>query len=251
MKNLLGAPKIQLIITLLPILLTAVLLNFSLPLLINPAIIILSAIGFDFLFLKIRKKNLFMPSAAVATGLIISLIIDPSAPLYVCVAASFAAMFSKNFIRPIRHIFNPAAFGMIFIALVFSSFTSWWGPSALLGTPLFFLILLPALVSAYRMKRYLTISTFFLSYCLIAVLFFGADPQRVLLDPTVIFFSLVMAPEPMTTPAKKQNQILFGLFLSLLVFVFSRFLIGLPLMQRIDPLIFSLLIGNLIFFKRR
>lgn len=244
-------PKIQLAISLLLIFSATLLRGYPLSQLSTPFIVIASTIIFDFVFLKIRKKNLFFPSAAIASGLIISLIINPSAPWYVLITAAFAAIFSKNFIRPTRHIFNPAAFGMMAIALLFSSPTAWWGPGILFGSPLLIALLIPGLVSFYRMRRYFTIVVFYITYSLLLVLFFGLPLQAALTDPTTLFFTLVMAPEPMTTPAKRNNQILFALSLVIIAFAYSKLLIGVPFINRIDPFIFALLLGNLIFFKRR
>jgi len=111
--SLLKQSKIQLSLTLLFILLLNALTSFNYQILISVSLAVLSTVFSDFLFLKIRKVKLFFPSAAIATGLIIGLLTDPNLPFYLPVLASVFAMFSKNFIRMGRHIFNPASFGLL------------------------------------------------------------------------------------------------------------------------------------------
>ncbi|MEK9178191.1 MAG: RnfABCDGE type electron transport complex subunit D [Patescibacteria group bacterium] len=253
MRNLLKQSKVQLILTLLPILLLSLLNGYPISQTVNPAVIIFSAVFFDLLFLSLRRVKLFFPSAAIATGIILSLIIDPFAPFYVLIAAPFAAIFSKNFIRMGRHIFNPAAFGALTIAILFSSQASWWGPSIYLGSPLYLLVFLPGLVSFYRMRRWRIISAFLLSYLILGTIFNLQFSIYNLFDPTLIFFSLVMLPEPMTTPNHPKRQILFGAFVALITFVLPQLfqVSNLQFSMNIDPLILSLLLGNLLFFKFR
>jgi Na+-translocating ferredoxin:NAD+ oxidoreductase RnfD subunit len=167
-------------------------------------------------------------------------------------------MFSKNFIRLGRHIFNPASFGLGFISIVFAQTVSWWGPSSLYPTdpktlPLFLILLSPFLVSGIRMKRYFITFSFLSFYALGSMIFFRSTNAilNLLLDPTVIFFSLVMITEPMTSPNSRKNQILFGLFIAIFAIFGSRIIYQIPLLKTLDPLIFSLLLANLFFFKNR
>lgn len=258
MKLFFRIPKVQLSIFLILIYFVALISNFSYQLLILLFSVLFSAILSDFIFLKIRKKKLFFPSAAIVTSLIITLIIDPSSPIYFPILASVSAMFSKNFIRIGRHIFNPASLGLGFISVVFAQTVSWWGPSSLYLTdlsalPLFLILLLPFLVSGMRMKRYITIFSFISFYILGSLIFFQSTNNilNLILDPTVIFFSVVMVIEPMTSPSNLKNQLLFGLFIALVAIFSSKLIIQIPFLTTLDPLIFSLLLGNLLFFKNR
>lgn len=192
----------------------------------------------DFMFTKLRRIPPFLLSAGIVSGLIIALLTDPSLPWYIPVLAGVLAMFSKNFLRfSRRHIFNPAGFGLILTAFIFQTGVSWWAVSfqTFPQNLIFFLILLtPAFVSIKKMRRHLTIFSFLIAYGIIFKNFF--------LDPTVLFFTLVMLPEPMTTPYIKKYQVIFGVFVSIISFLISSFFAG-------DPLITALLLGNIIFFK--
>ena len=255
--SLLKQSKIQLSLTLLFILLLNALTSFNYQILISVSLAVLSTVFSDFLFLKIRKVKLFFPSAAIATGLIIGLLTDPNLPFYLPVLASVFAMFSKNFIRMGRHIFNPASFGLLLTSVFLGASISWWGVAwqildfSKFQTLIPFLILLsPAFVSIFRMSRFRIILSFLFIYLLGQSIFFKSLNIQTILDPTLVFFSIVMLPEPMTTPNNHLRQILFGGAVGFLVVLLSIFL--LPIINlSIDPLIISLLLGNLLFFKFR
>lgn len=178
-------------------------------------------------------------------------------------------MLFKNFVRISgRHIFNPAAIGLLIGAFAFQHNISWWGASfrqLTINSPrgeagnlqltIYFLVLLsPALVSIYRMRRHKIILSFLLSYALLnAIQHSTFNILPFIADPTVLFFSLVMLPEPMTSPSPPIKQIMFGIFVAIssitlsLPIIYSLF----PILEYNDALIASLLIGNAIFFRLR
>lgn len=205
-------------------------------------IALVSTVAFDLAFLKLRRITLFFPYAAIVTGIIIGLTTSLNLSWYQLITAGGLAMFSKHYLGfGNRHIFNPAAFGLFFSHLVFGENISWWAVSwQQFGTqnPQFIIypliLLLPGLVSAVRMRRFVNVLTFYLVYVLFT---------KTIFDPTVIFFSLVMLPEPMTTPFKRTEQLLFGISVA-----FLSFIIRLPLPDIFIPV---LLLGNLMFFGFR
>lgn len=211
----------------------------------------------DLVLLKVRRIPLFFPSAGAVTGIIIGLLVSPAFPWYVVVLASFLAVFSKQFIRyKSKHIFNPAAFGIFFSHLLFSRDVSWWGVSfqQLNGKDLwsivyFVLLILPVLISGLRLKRYITMSFFIMVYITSSIFIGGnvSNPIALFTDPTFIFFIVVMLPEPMTTPSKINDQVLFGLFVGFLTLLFSYS--RLPFIP--DPLIAALLLGNVAYTFRK
>lgn len=238
MKQLPRDPRIQISFTLLLIFISAVFFYHRPDYLKLLATAVGSAILFDFIFLKIRKVDLFIPAAALTSGLIISLLISPTLPFYEPVIAAMSAMFFKNFIRFSKgHVFNPAGIGVFTAALLFNHNVSWWAVS-FQQTVLFYLILLsPALISIIRLRRYKIIIPFLIIYSLTQVVNHQSS-----IDPTVLFFSIVMLPEPQTTPNKQHIQILFGTFVAFVGVIFSKFL-------SVDPLILSLMAGNLVFYR--
>lgn len=186
-----------------------------------------SALLADFVFTKLRKTPPFLMSAAIVSGLIIGLLVhDPQ----IAILTSILAMAVKNFLKiGDSHIFNPAAAGLFTAHFIFGESISWWGLSWQQSFIPILILLTPALISAFYMKRWKIILPFLIIYGLMNKTYF---------DPTVIFFATVMLPEPKTSPNEPLQQITFGS----LIAIASGFL------NFTDPLITSLLLGNLLFF---
>ncbi len=263
MKGLIRTPKVQMAITLLLIFATAFFHVPSNRLILNLFLAVCSAVLADILFIKIRKTPSFFLSAAFVSGTIIGLLSGPNLPWYEPVLAAVLAMLAKNFIRlDNRHIFNPAGFGLLATSALFQHNVSWWAVSfqklTNLSLDLFvasIILLSPAIISVVRLRRFRITILFLIVYTIstsFVLLMHQNLPFSQLLsitafDPTVLFFSLVMLPEPMTTPHKHVYQIFFGATVALISTIIS-----LPQFSGIsDPLIASLLFCNLIFIKKR
>lgn len=261
LKSRLKIPKVQLSLILFLIFFSTVVaypLNQSIFLLINSLGFCLI---FDLLFTYIRNRKFFIPHAAVVTGLIITLIVDPQATWYQIGLISAIAMATKNFLRiSNRHIFNPASTGLLFGGIIFNLGVSWWGvsfqniiPFNMQSLILFIILLSPILVSGYELRRFGSILSFFIIY--IFVSFFGSPSfLSELLNPGTIFFATVMLPEPMTSPVNLKRQILYGVLVALIALILSypfitAFLSSLLFLP--DIFIPALLLGNLLFFKFR
>lgn len=253
--NLLKTSKTQLGISLTIIFITAFLNNPSQKALLVFLVSLISTAIADLLFLRIRRIPLFFPSAALVTGSIIGLLTSPNFDWYIPIVIGIIAMFSKNFIRfSNRHIFNPAGFGLLVGAIIFHNNVSWWAVSFQrlniysLPSIFYFLILLsPALITAIRMQRWRMTLSFLMIYVFLnQFLNLKSSILNLITDPTILFFSLVMLPEPMTTPNRHIRQILFGTFVAIISLVVSS-----PILNSFDPLIFALLLGNLVFFRFR
>jgi len=224
-----------------------------------------STIVSDLLFAYIRKHTFFIPHAAVVTGLILTLIIDTNSEWYQVVFVCVIAMAIKNFLRLSgRHIFNPAASGLVVGYLVFGIQPSWWGPTFYLGgfsnpvnVAVFVTIIAFSYVSVKRMRRF----GVFVAYLFSTSLFtFLASAKlalsvglSVFVSPGVLFYGLLMAPEPMTSPVRLTRQILFGVFVSGMTYFIVQFVVKHSLVQGNfpDATLVALLLGNLVFFKFR
>ncbi|MBI2018810.1 RnfABCDGE type electron transport complex subunit D [Candidatus Daviesbacteria bacterium] len=249
MLSVLSIPKVQLVLILFLLYATAAIKFPN----VNTLFLLFVCVGFnvtfDLLFTLIRKRTFFIPLAAMVTGLIMALIIDRSSTwLYIATAAAIA-MGIKNFVRvDNRHILNPAASGLFLSGLLFNQYLSWWGVSFQtvtqinLSNIIFFLILLsPAIISFFRFKKYYSILAYIFSSTVISQLLLS---NFSLLDPSILFFAIVMLPEPMTSPVNYKKQIIYGALVAVLPFLFA-----IPLVSN-DPLLPSLLLGNLIFLKK-
>lgn len=259
MLRLLKTPKIQLALALFLIFITALIRQPSFSLLFRFLIGIVMVISIDIAFLKFRKIESFFPSAGIVSALIIILLLAPNLSLVELTLTLLLAMFAKHFIRvDKKHIFNPAAFGLFLGGLIFGNAVSWWATSfqqlAINNYQLLFsflILILPGYISCIKMRRSKIVASFLLTYGFFS---YFLTKNITILDPTVLFFSLVMLPEPITTPNKPKTQVIFGIFVAVV-----SILISLPasnfqlLTSRLipDPLIAALLVGNIIFFKWR
>lgn len=265
MKLLRNNVKLQIILFLITLfVITAAHLPISLAILLL-ILCVGSTVLSDLLFLTIRKQKLFIPYSGIITGFILTLIIDPSAEWWQIILTGVFAMAIKNFLRiKNRHIFNPAASGLLISWLLFGLNPSWWGASLYdtgkitLGN---ILVMLPILglffVSGYRLKRYVSIGSFLAVFAPLYGFITASPLQSILatlVSPGNLFYAFLMLPEPMTSPIKKKRQLLYGAAVALLngffLFLFSSTLIS-PDFNVPDATIVSLLIGNLLFFKFR
>lgn len=192
----------------------------------------------------VLSRAIFLPSAALVSGLIITLLVSPQNPLYITAFAAFIAILGKHLGRKFfnTNVFNPAAAGLFVTSIIFSNTVSWWGVSW--GyIPLILTVVLVGYLVLFRMRRYLIPLSFLATYFLILKLLTFTLQLSTFFDPTLIFFALVMLPEPMTSPNDHKRQIFYGIFVAILVFVVGNFVGQLPF----DPLITALLLGNLVF----
>lgn len=238
------SPKIQTAILLVLIASSAILFEKRLLPLQTILLAVLVAVAADIALIKLRGLKPFLPTAAIVSGLIIGLLSAPALSWYYPAFASTVAIASKNFLRfGRRHIFNPAALGLFSTGLFFNNPISWWGTSFQILSPnpvsflLFLIILFPGYVSMFRLRRYRVLLGFFAVHVLLM------GNLRPLLDPTTLFFALVILPEPMTSPNNPLRQFLFGTIVAAVTALTGFMHLGAAL----DPLISGLLIANLLF----
>jgi glycine betaine catabolism B len=235
----------------------ASILSFFKVLLYNPLDILLNAFYLvvvcklaNFIFAKIFKVKT-NPESSIISGLILSLIIGPVSPLsnpILPTAAGILAMASKYLVVwKGRHIFNPAAFGAVAVAILLNQGASWWVGSMQMAS----FILLGGLLILKKIKRFEMVGTFFaaMTILFVAIAILDGEPFNLftwlqnhlsfLLVSPLAFFTLVMFTEPLTTPFKKINQIIYAILIAVLFFILGV----LPY-----PLEASLLTGNIFAF---
>lgn len=257
-------PKLQLIFLLLIFFVVAIFhleISKALYLLI---LCVLFTVTSDLIFKAFKKRGFQIPYSAIITGLILALIIDPAASILQILVVCASSMFIKNFLRFGKHIFNPAASGLIVGWAIFNLYPSWWAPT-LYSTGEFtvpnLLILLSvsslAFVSCFKLRRYFTVLSYLLSFALLSFVFSLSttlpDLINIFTSPGNLFFAFVMVAEPMTSPFYKIRQVLFGLTVALIqvlgVLGLQNNLI--PFDNVPDISLVALLIANLLFFKFR
>lgn len=188
---------------------------------------LLFTISSDLIFKKLKKRTFQPPYSAIITGLILTLIIDTSVNILQIFIICASAMLIKNFLRFDKHIFNPAASGLLIGWLVFGLYPSWWAASfyttgefSIPNLLIISAVLLFGFVSLYRLKRYVTVASYLGMLGTLSFIFSLSNSFSSLISllfaPGTLFFALVMLPEPMTSPFKKFVQVVFGISVALI-----------------------------------
>lgn len=263
MRTILRMPKVQ-IIGILLLLFAAVASLIGLK---TASYLFVTCVGFSALFdiasTYLRRKKFFIPYAAIVTGLILSLIIDPEASWSQILVICATAMGVKNFARfGNRHVLNPAASGLFFGWMFFGLNPSWWGATlyssgeSLFSNVLIYALILPiAIISCYRLGRYNTVLSYILFFTLlIGFVTSSFSPSaiiRTIINPGLLFYSLLMLPEPMTSPVNKKRQIMYGSTVAVVNALLVYITFNYPVGNFPDSSLVALFIGNILFFKYR
>ncbi|MFP3943715.1 MAG: RnfABCDGE type electron transport complex subunit D [Alphaproteobacteria bacterium] len=213
------------------------------------------AVAAQALFALIFRTR-FDARSPLITGLSLSLLLRTNDPL-IASGAAVAAIASKYLIRVRgKHIFNPAAFGIV-AALILTEGT-WvspgqWGTELWLG---FLCLCLGGLVlfSAARLDIALAFLGAYGGLLLARALWLGdplAIPLHQMQSGALLLFAFFMITDPRTTPVTVTGRILFACLTALLA-VGMRFLFYIPeaifyalfLMAPLTPLIDRLLPGD-------
>lgn len=179
---------------------------------------VLTAAILEFACVALSSGSLAFPSSALLSGLIVAMVLSAQEPWYVAAAAGALATCSKHLIRAGRsHIFNPAAFGLLGVYLLFSSGHSWWGGLPDLPAPFAILVLLAGVLVAERANKLPAALAFLGMY---VALFTGAalnghaafvaDLFRPPFLNMALFFGLFMITDPPTSPVPFRPQAVFG-----------------------------------------
>lgn len=192
---------------------------------LTPTLVV--AVATDAILKYLKLKRWTVSLSAIISGLIIGLVAQFGENAYILAVMAVAAMVIKAFVRlDGRHIFNPAASGLLVGMILFSSFPSWWVGGQNLWV---FLIWIPVLL--YKQRRWAPMMAFILPL----VTFNGLD---ILASASLLFFISVMLIEPKTSPADTKTGLFYGAIVALGYFLLNRF-------TGIDPLLPALLFGNL------
>ena len=221
-------------------------LSFSPGAIVYQAIYLLAVCyGANFAFAKLFKISPNSESSLI-TALILTLIVGPVAifsDIIFLTAVGVAAMASKYLLKfDKRHIFNPAAFGVVFSALVLNESASWW----LGGVYLVPLVVLGGILIAQKTGRWHLILSFLAVYIggfaillMTDIASFLIQLKDLLTLSPILFFSFVMLVEPLTAPSSQKLRILYGAFIAVALIIFHGFFPTIPYSLEL-----SLLLGN-------
>lgn len=210
--------------------------------------------GSDLLWTRLRDKTWYLPTSSWISGLILSLVAMPDAPLYFIILFPVVAVAGKQLLHfgKMRHVFNPASFSMAMFA--FLAPVAWWGVVG--DLPLVIAIALAGLFIVWRQERWQTVGSFFVTFATLLSIYSlwkGAGLSEILLgllmvflNGFIVFFATVMLIEPITSGFPTRNaKIMYGALVGLFAWIFTLFA-GLIPHAQIDPLIIGLLLGNFI-----
>lgn len=151
------------------------------------------------------------------TALILALIMAPVTPTnYAGVAALAAAaawaMASKYiFALNKKHVFNPAAFGVVFSAFVLGVPATWWVGGTVALLPFVFI---GGLLIVRKIRRFDLATTFVVAALVTAVLTgsasAGTSILQTFLHSPIFFFAGVMLIEPLTIPSDRWHRVIYG-----------------------------------------
>ncbi len=238
--------RLQIALTLGVIALLSIVRFFSFHVLLTFLVSLVGTQIIELFFLYITKRKIFLSYSAIITGLLIFLIWQ-SDSLWTYGLAAVLAISSKYIIKfRSKHIFNPAAFGLLTTSLITSTPASWWGTSW--NSLLIIILYIGVLPVLKRLRRLYIIASFLLMYFLIAFIITKSLPTiQLLLDGTIMLFALIMLPEPQTSPITGIWQKSFGLLVGAAIFIptfIFRSLVNLPP----DSFLFGLLFADLLSF---
>ena len=162
----------------------------------------------------------YNPESTWITALILALIITPPAslldPQYLPLAFWAAAWaIASKYILAIRrkHIFNPAALGVVMTALVLGLSASWWVGTLAMAP----FVLLGGLLIVRKIHRFDMWWSFLGTFTLGIVYFalhhnlnLGLSLEQSLIYAPVFFFATVMLTEPLTSPTTRIWRMLYG-----------------------------------------
>lgn len=187
---------------------------------------VLATVVTDSLLKYFKLKTLKFSLSALITGLIIGLTAQFGVSPWILALIGVLAILIKVFIKlDGRHIFNPAASGLLIGMLALNSYPSWWAGG---NYPWIFLIWIPIML--YKMKRWAPMIGF-----LVPVIVFSGT--SILTSVSLLFFLSVMLIEPKTSPYEVKNGLIYGIIVGVVYILLSQ--------TNLDPLITSLLVGNL------
>lgn len=229
--------KSQFIIFLSCVLLYLTYSNHNLKLVTSAAIAVFTALILDSIILSCKNKKLMVSESAIISGLIIAFVLYSDNPKWIFIVAPVIAVLVKQLLRfQHKHLFNPAASGILAVMLLFHASTQW------LGTSMWYVFIPFGLYFIAIFRKFEVLVGYLVATLILFGIFIVVSQKGSLL--TVFsylsyFFIFVMLIEPKTTPIKTYGKYLFGIGVAVLIFVFN--LIGFPY----DTDICALLILNL------
>ncbi len=182
-----------------------------------------------------KTKAFKITESSIITGMIIGYVLSSDNCWWKIVFASLIAIFSKHLISfRKKHIFNPAAFGVLLSIVIFSASTQWK------STYLWYILVPVGIYFAQHVKKLEVI----VGYTVISLFLFGTQalltkvPLLNIFSYFSYFYIFIMLIEPKTTPSRTTGKYIFGMGVAVLIFILTE--VGI----KFDVELFSLLVMN-------
>lgn len=225
--------KIQLIIFLAFFALSLAIDAQNMTFLLALIITVTSALAAEALPVFVRTQKIRLSSSAAITGLIVGFVLASDEPWWKLGLAAVAAIVSKSVFRfEKKHLFNPAAFGILFAVLLMGASTEWK------GTYLWQLLVPAGLYFSYKIRKLELLA----AYAIASLALFGTETSNQGLPLSGIFgyfsyfYIFIMVIEPKTTPVKVSGKFVFGLAIACVIFVLTK--LALPFDAELTALLF-------------
>jgi ferredoxin-NADP reductase len=158
------------------------------------------------------------------SALILTLIVSPVAwtdakGVGFLIVVSALSMGSKYLVTlGKKHLFNPAAFGVAFGALLLGSYASWWVGG---NMPMLAFVLIGGLMVVRKLRRFDMVLTFLaVASATVILTAQGSDPltslSQVFLHSSLLFLAFVMLTEPLTMPPSRPLRMLYAALVGIL-----------------------------------
>ena len=179
----------------------------------------LAAVITEVCWAGIIKKKFLISDSAMITGLIVGFVVRSEEPWWILALVSFFAISSKYVIRfNDKHIFNPAAFGILVGIFLFKIDTQWAGTY-------YWYVLVPAgIYISYRIRKL----PLHISYGIAALGLFALQaiqhsvPIATIFGYLSYFFIFIMLIEPKTTPVTLGGKVVFGTLMGGVIFLLTE-----------------------------
>jgi len=170
----------------------------------------------DLALRRARGLRLAIPDGALVTGAIVGMVLSADSPLWLAPAVAAVSIASKHGIRVRhRHVFNPAAVGLLLAAAAGAS-ESWWGDLAALDPAYVAVLVALMYVVLWRARKFASFFAYvasFLAICFVAGLMqsaLGADAFHNPIINSTLFAAGFMVSDPPTSPSRLPEQLAFG-----------------------------------------
>ncbi len=234
----------KVIVVLFILWISALIHQFQLLSLLYPLTAVIFTVAIDILITRLRLGKDIFSLSSVVTGLLIGLILDPNSGALPLIFACIVAVFFKQFLGrgSHKHVFNPAAVGLVVSSLILGNHIAWWAASWGIVPAIILVIgMVPILI---RLHRLLLPTAFLIVY--FVMLSFSTSLSaafHLTLDGTVFLFAFVMLPEPMTSTISGNWRYGWGIFVGAFVVLQNILRVS-----WLDPLLVALLGANVVRF---